>query len=367
MAILIIGMLAVGKYMVGLEESDPLRFSLTQLHKSFGVLILFLAVARLLWRLTHKSPAHPDGAPAWERFAAGVSHWLIYILLFAAPVTGWMLVSVSPLNIDTLLFDQIPWPHLPWLHNAANKAELIHRYEWFHEIATGLLIALLVLHVGAALKHHFVDRDNVLTRMLPMTNPGATRHFVLFSIAVALLTSGAVFGYAALYSRAAPSLNAGSSQVSAVASVMGDETLVEFPESTVELQLLPDNPEQSSLRATVPTAGVQSSNAQVQGALPMAEWFDSANHPNAVFESTRLTALSVNEYEVEGTLMIKGISHTHSFTMTLTENEGTQQASGQFLVDRVAYELGLESQPTTDYVAGDVQIRFSFDIQTSAN
>ncbi|MCL4168217.1 UNVERIFIED_CONTAM: hypothetical protein GTU68_040317, partial [Idotea baltica] len=167
MALLIVGMLIVGKFMVQLDETNVLRFTLTQWHKTFGVLILLLAVFRLVWSLTHRSPPHPAGAPKWEAIAASLSHVVLYALLFIAPITGWMLVSVSPLNIDTLLFNLIPWPHLPWLTDLVDKTSAEARFAQFHEIATGALIALLILHVSAALKHHIIDKDTVMSGMLP--------------------------------------------------------------------------------------------------------------------------------------------------------------------------------------------------------
>ena len=88
MALLIIGMLAAGKFMTSLSEDDPLRFSLTQWHKSFGLCILFLTVVRILWRTTHRAPALPVKMRRWERVAAHCSHWAFYLLMIAMPVSG---------------------------------------------------------------------------------------------------------------------------------------------------------------------------------------------------------------------------------------------------------------------------------------
>lgn len=365
LALLIIGMLAVGKFMVGLDDTDPLRFNLTQWHKTFGILILLLSVFRLLWRMTHRAPTHPEKAPAWERVAAGVSHVALYALLFIAPVTGWMLVSVSPLNIDTLLFNVVPWPHLPWLHNFADKASAVGRYEQYHEWATGAMIALLLLHVAGALKHHFVDKDDVLARMSPSAQAGTGKTMMGLFVALTLGISASVLGYAALNTSrnaSANSMSAGNSAVSAEASIMGHPTIINFAESTVNARLDANRPDASSLTATVPTVAPTSINSQVQGSLTDPEWFDSENHPDATFTSSKISSTAESQFEVEGTLTIKGVTHAHRFTLTVSESDNRNIATGEFIVDRMAYQLGLESQPTDEIVGKDVKIAFEFEL-----
>lgn len=112
-ALLIIGLLVIGKYMTGLEENDPVRYELTQWHKSFGIAVLLLSVSRLAWRFTHKPPPEPASLPRWQKHVSGLVHLALYALMLALPITGWIMVSASPLNIDTVLFGVIPWPHLP--------------------------------------------------------------------------------------------------------------------------------------------------------------------------------------------------------------------------------------------------------------
>lgn len=361
MAFLIVGMLIVGKLMHNIDDSSPLRFALVQWHKTFGVLILFLAVFRLLWRLTHRAPGHPADAPAWEHFAANVSHIALYALLFIAPITGWMLVSVSPLNVDTYLFNVIPWPHLPWLQNIVDKESAEAQFYQFHEIATGLLIVLLLLHIGAALKHHIIDKDTVLTRMLPSRAAGTGK--ALFGLVAVLVLgiTGAVFGYAQL-NAAGSSLSAGNSAVRAIAMVSGEATTINFTESTVTATINTNTPESSSLQANVTTASATSKNLQVSGPLPDVEWFDSDTHPQANFVSNDITAISKGLYSVTGVLTIKGIDQNHSFELKIDDQDGVKMASGEFVVDRTEYQLGMESQPNDDYVGNDVTIAFEFTL-----
>jgi len=162
-AFLIIGQAAAGLYMHNLPATT-LKFELYQWHKSFGVTILFLSFLRLFWRLTHKPPALPGGMAAWERFAARVSHVGFYVLIIAVPIVGWAMVSASPKDVPTVLFGAIAWPHMPGIPQGEGLEDILKET---HEYMAFTILGLLVLHVGAALKHHFVNRDGVLSRMLP--------------------------------------------------------------------------------------------------------------------------------------------------------------------------------------------------------
>ena len=164
-AFAIISLLIVGKYMHGLPDNDPNKFALYQMHKSFGITVLALTVVRILWRFTNKVPPLPDGMPAWQRWGAHASHVLLYVLMLAIPLSGWAMVSASPLGIPTLWFGLAEVPNLP-----ITPGEEAHEgLEETHELLGNLMILLLLAHVAAALKHHFWDRDTVFRRMLPFT------------------------------------------------------------------------------------------------------------------------------------------------------------------------------------------------------
>lgn len=168
-ALLIIGQLTIGFYMVGIpKEQAALKLEIYQLHKSSGITILLLTAARLLWRLTHPAPALPEGMKRWEKFAAHGTHYAFYVLLFVIPLLGWAYVSVAPLNVPTMLFGVIHWPHMPFFEGVENRKEVAEIFAESHEVAAKAAIALLVLHVAAALKHHWLDGDDVLSRMLPL-------------------------------------------------------------------------------------------------------------------------------------------------------------------------------------------------------
>ncbi len=162
-AVLIICQLAGGVFMERLPPT-ALKFELYQWHKSFGILILLLSLARLLWRLGHRPPALPDGMKVWEKMAAHLTHVAFYGVMIGMPLLGWLMVSASPYDFDTVLFKLIPWPHVPFVPQAE---ELESLFKFWHKYLGYAAIGLVVLHIGAALKHHFVNKDGVLARMMP--------------------------------------------------------------------------------------------------------------------------------------------------------------------------------------------------------
>ncbi|WP_174279018.1 cytochrome b [Sphingomonas bacterium] len=145
------------------------RFTLFQLHKSIGITVLALSVLRLGWRLAHRPPAYPSTMKRWERAAATTTHWTFYGLMLVMPLTGWVIVSASPLNLPTLLYKLIPLPHLGIVHDQAMPVRMAigDKVATTHMLLAYLFGALILLHVAAALKHQFVQRDGVLWRIVP--------------------------------------------------------------------------------------------------------------------------------------------------------------------------------------------------------
>jgi cytochrome b561 len=160
-ATLVLVQIALGWAAVAWHLS-PTKLDLFVLHKSTGMLILLLMLVRLFWRWINVTPFLPAGMQAWERAAAQASHFILYLLLLLAPVTGWIINSAT--NIPFRMFWLIPIPAVADPDKAlAETASRIH-FGLFV-----LLVLVLVVHVAAALRHHYVVRDNVLARMLPGT------------------------------------------------------------------------------------------------------------------------------------------------------------------------------------------------------
>jgi cytochrome b561 len=166
MAGLILFQLGLGLRMTEFTADLVTRFDLTQTHKSWGSVIFVLALLRLGWRLANRaSPGLPAGTPFWQVRAARISHAALYVLILALPLSGWIAAAASPtqdlLGIENMVFGTfaLPDPWVPGVKSVADSAALAHR------AAAMLLVALLAVHIAAALKHHFFDRDDVLARM----------------------------------------------------------------------------------------------------------------------------------------------------------------------------------------------------------
>ncbi len=167
-AALVLTNIGLAWYFLSLPHA--LRSPPTQLHKSIGLTILTLSLIRVGWRLVNPPPPLPTAMPAWERLAAQTLHTAFYVFILAMPLSGWALVSASPLIKvhPTVLYGLVPWPAFPYpgldpdaLHAARNLAGLTH------ESLAFLAYGMIALHVSAALKHQFFDRDEVLSRMIP--------------------------------------------------------------------------------------------------------------------------------------------------------------------------------------------------------
>ncbi len=360
-ALLIIGLLAIGKYMASLDDNDPVRYALTQWHKSFGITVLLLSLLRLAWRFTHTPPPELKTIPNWQQRAASFAHVLLYVLMIAIPLTGWIMVSASPLNLETILFNVIEWPHLPPFDTLDNREAIAHSFHEYHELAANLLILILLAHIGAALKHHWFDKDTTLLRMLPEPGSASFRRKSV-TLAAAIAVAGGAAYLSANMNRQAALLAAGDSEVSFIADVTGEQTPGIFADTTVDALIDAADPSASSIVAEVMTATVSSDNLQVAGSLPEPEWFDSEAHPVARFESTGIEGADDGTLQVTGNLTIKTTTKEISFPMSLTAEEGKQVARGEFTVDRREFDIGMESQQNDDFVGYPVLIRFRFDI-----
>lgn len=158
-ALLILAALPVGLYMTGLKVS-PLKLKLYAYHKWLGITVVLLAGVRLAWRVHHPAPPPSPGMPAWQERAATAIHHLLYLLMLLVPLTGWLMSSAK--GFQTVYLGLVPVPDLLAKDEALGDLLAI-----VHASLAYLLTGLAAVHAAAALKHHLIDRDDVLTRMLP--------------------------------------------------------------------------------------------------------------------------------------------------------------------------------------------------------
>lgn len=165
-AALVFGQLALGWWMIGLPERPPgLQAGWFNLHKSIGLTIALLMLARLWWRARHPAPPLPESIPRWQALAARVNHRLLYACLLLLPLSGYLGSSFSGYPIK---YFGIPLPSWGWASPALKEF-----FSEVHFVTVCVLFALIMLHVAAALKHLLVNRDGVFARMWPQRAPPA--------------------------------------------------------------------------------------------------------------------------------------------------------------------------------------------------
>ncbi|MNJ38745.1 hypothetical protein D3C77_335980 [compost metagenome] len=392
-AIAILSMIPMGWWMsdaITEPGSQALAYRVFQIHKSIGFLILALTVLRIVWRLTHPVPALPGAMKGWEQFAARATHLAFYALMLGLPLTGWVYVSTgwavatdTPLAVASSWFGLFTVPHLPFIEHAS---EAVRRATaWMamgaHSKLAWAAIILVAMHVGAALKHQFLDRDRVLSHMIPVLPHGEAAHAPapeptpavrwaerLAGVAFVVVI-GAAFGLAAKPApsaggaadasapAAAPAADAPVTPGAAVAwNVDKAASAIEFSGSHTgkaftgrfeqwEARIWFDPADLAGSKAvvTVQTGSARTGDATQEGSLPGAEWFDTATYPTARFEATTFKALGGNRYEAAGTLRIKTTTVPVVLPFTFDEANGEATVAGRLELDRTALNLGMMS------------------------
>lgn len=166
---LIILNLAIGIFVATLPDNDPGRYQWIPTHKSIGLTVLMLSLLRLGWRLVNPVPGLPADQPPILAFAARCSAWFFYLFMIAVPMTGWAESSLA--GYQPSFFGLFPWPLIGPLTAlpAAQKKDLLALFMAGHAYLAFAMLALLLLHISAALYHQFARRDDVLARMLLRT------------------------------------------------------------------------------------------------------------------------------------------------------------------------------------------------------
>ncbi len=167
MALMIAGLFALGLYMTALPLS-PAKLQLYSWHKWAGVTVFVLLLVRVAIRIAFRPPPLPAGMSRGQQLAAHAGHLALYLLMLAIPVSGWLMSSAK--GFQTVWFGVLPLPDLVGKDKALG--ELLAEV---HEVLSWTLVALVVIHAAAALKHHFIDRDDVLARMLPARDRQTTQ------------------------------------------------------------------------------------------------------------------------------------------------------------------------------------------------
>jgi cytochrome b561/polyisoprenoid-binding protein YceI len=375
---------------------DERGFAMFQLHKSVGVTIFVLSVARLIWRLTHRPPAAVEGG--FQGLLAKTVHTLLYAFMIVQPLTGWIMVSTDPTGIPTLLYGTIPWPHLP-LPDALNEP-----MEEAHEIIAWTGSALILLHVAGALRHQLLLRDGLLRRMGPGGSAWAAGLLALAVVAVYFATGFRVSswvvahgGYRAEDHHAHEPANAAgrvplaatpTPTPTAAASEAADEDADEagpppvwtirpggrlgfavasgdmtfrgsFSDWSGAVTFDPDHPETADLRITVRLASASLGDATQDEMLQSNDFFASSGTPTATWRANSVRKTGPNRYSASGTLSLKGVSKPQTVNFSLSGEGLRRHVEGSASIDRNAFGVG--TGESAQGLASSVSLNFAFD------
>ncbi len=385
---------------------DERGFALFQLHKSVGITILLLSLARLAWRLTHRPPPATEGG--FNGFLAKAVHVLLYVFMIGQPLTGWAMVSTDATRIPTLLFGTLPWPHLP-LPAAINEA-----MEQSHAILAWTGLALIVLHVAGALRHQFLVKDGLLRRIGPGGSAWAAGLLALLAVLVYFGT-GMKVSSDVMASGGYPAGHApeqASEDASAVAEPTSvpepTETPTETPTEVAEatpaaeaepgpppvwaiqpggrlgfsvgngesairgafsdwggtIRFDPAHPQTAAIRIDVKLASASIGEPTQDQMLQGGDFFGTSANPTATWRSTSVRATGPNRYSAQGTLSLKGVSRPQALIFTLSGNGLTRHVEGSASIDRAAFGVG--SGEAAAGLGGSVSLTFAFEARGRA-
>ena len=382
-------------------DHDSLRLSRVNLHKSVGILILLLSFVRIAFRLAYKAPPEPP-MPAWQALAAKALHLGFYVVMIGMPLTGWLMVSTSAREIP--FFGLFPVPHLP----VPQTQDAHEFFETFHGLIAKLIIyAMVPLHVIAALKHQFIDKDSVVEHMVPGLTPRPLLNWRwIVPIGVVVLAVG--FGYGiyrgvpeadAEHQGPPPAAGTASSEVeagasaapasTATASAASSETSSASPEATAVTTWNVDKSASkiaftttfsgeaingtfgnystviafdakqlaaSHVKVTIDLTSVASGDNDRDSSLKSGDFFATTAFPKAVFEAKSFTQKDAIHFVAHGKLTMHGVTQPCDLPFTLTIKGTAATVSGTTTIDRISYGVGSGDWAKTDAVPAKVTV-----------
>ncbi|MEM9581897.1 MAG: cytochrome b/b6 domain-containing protein [Pseudomonadota bacterium] len=368
MALLVLSMIPLGIFANGLENADPLKPTLFSLHKTVGIAIFFLALARILWAFINPKPANLHPERRMETFLAEIIHWLLYASLLIVPLSGWVH------HAATTGFAPIWWPFGQGLPFVPQSDALAHTAKALHIIFERVLVLSFLLHLIGALKHHFLDKDVTLKRMLPgrahLAPAAAIPHkrspltlVAAGGVYAIAITVGASLGLFAMQERAAaPALEAAESEwvvqdgtLGVTVKQLGSDVQGSFADWTAAINFneTPDaNGKHGDVDVTIsiPSLTLGSVTGQALG----SDFLDAEKHQTAKFKAD-ITS-DGGAYLASGMLTIRETSAPVALPFELTLEGETAQMNGQTSVNRIDFGIGNGTQPTEGSLAFDVII-----------
>lgn len=339
-ALLVIGLLALGLYMSAQEPPTPQVFKLYALHKSLGITVLALAVLRVLWRLYNAHPLPLPNHKAWEKALAKAVHALLYLSLFLMPLSGWVMSSAKGFSVS--VFNLFTLPDF-----VSRSDSLADAAKEVHEIAAYTLIAIVVLHAAGAIKHHVIDKDSTLRRMLPAI---AVAAFMAFS------------NPALAQDAAAWTIQKDASKLTFTATQMGASFEGSFGSFDGTIRFDPANLPGSKADIAIAMDSIETGSTDRNGYVRMADWLDIAKFPQGRFVTKSIEkGLDADQYVAKGDLTVRDVTLPVTLPFTLSIEKDAQGADvatmrGDTAINRLDFGVGQGQWKDTKSVGGEVGI-----------
>ncbi|MCI4644368.1 MAG: cytochrome b/b6 domain-containing protein [Hyphomonadaceae bacterium] len=381
-ALAIFGLIGVGWYMGDLPNDHPGKESLYQLHKSVGITVFLLTLARIVWRLLNPPPADAEGLTGWERALSHGVHIAFYVLMLAMPLSGWLYVSTAyDFDIPTVLYGIVSWPDIPFVSGLANEAG--HgAVEFVHSKLAWVAIGLVVLHLAGAVKHEIDGEEGVLKRMIPglfgkTGGPHAPSRGALSAFGGAFAVFLVVAGIPALAQGGGPKADLTSPETFAGANWLVNESAEnslafsglyesapyagEFARWSAQIAFDPENLDTSRVDVTVDLTTAETGKKLYTDSLKGAEWLDPGSNPTATVVLDNFAPAEADTgwgtaYTANAALTLKGATVTTPFQFQLEIDGDTARMEGSTTLSRAALDVGMQSDPGADWIADDVTV-----------
>src|SRR3990167_2851028 len=382
------------------------QFAAYQLHKSLGITILLLTIARLIIRLVVQRP-NTLADTGWARTLSTLVHWAFYGVMILGPLSGWIIVSTAKIKVPTQLFGAIPWPHLP-------VGIGLHRpMEQLHVVLAWLTVGLVVLHVAGAFRHQFVKADHLLERMIPLALETRARALLVAGASIMAIIGLVLIGNTLRFSAPVIDSAAGSETtippVEAILLVEGEQghenlssstpenvegpadqvgkaeapisslwaidsggslaftarwsgTSIEgtFSRWTGEVDFDPAALNQTSIVVTIEMASASTADKQRDEMLFGESFLNVAANPKARFTSTAVSHRGGDRYRISGILLLNGKSRPAMLDARIAISGDQARVTGSTVIDRTLFGVGSGEWAATAQIAGDGTIEFSF-------
>ena len=356
------------------EQTDSTLRQLALLanHKSVGMTILVLVAVRLLWRRKAPPPALPPTMDRWQVLASRISHWTLYGLLLLLPISGWLMSSASAYSVSW--FNLLQLPDLV----APNDA-LEETLERIHETLAVTLLIVAGIHVLAAIKHAVIDKDGVLSGM------SSTLSITLGALILGagIWTLGTAGGGSPGAAQAIPTAGShslgdvsGGAPVAAAGNSQLPEWQIDYADSYIRftgdqagasfdgewqdwsasMRFDAEQLDDSVFDVTIRTVAVETGDDDRDSTIVGAEWFDTANYPEAHYRTSSFTALGNVGFTAEGQLLVKDSAADVALEFTVRREGERRVLMGFARIERLALGLGTGEWEDTTWVSNEVTV-----------